>query len=230
MLDLCSIHIITRRELGDRLQEWMQRKVNLPLSRILCSGTATRKLLDLAGLEDSEKIMVSAVCSRPDAARIMHGLVNEVGLSLPGCGVAFTMPISGIGGNGSLNALMGDTKAEEGTNMTSEFKYELLVCIINRGYSEDVMNAARDAGAMGGTIVGAKGTLPKESERFFGMSIASEKEIILILAAACQKKPIMQSIMTKAGIQSPAHTVLFSMPVESVAGLKSIMEAAGEAE
>lgn len=83
---------------------------------------------------------------------------------------------------------------------------------------------------MGGTVIHAKGTNPEGANRFFGMSIADEKEMILILTAAVEKNTIMRAVMDKAGIQSPAHTVMFSLPVESVAGLKSVMAAAGQEE
>jgi len=93
-----------------------------------------------------------------------------------------------------------------------------------------VMDAARSAGAMGGTVLHAKGTNPFGENRFFGMSIADEKEMIMILTAANQKTAIMRAIMDKAGVSSPAHTVMFTLPVESVAGLRSVMIAAGEIE
>ena len=83
---------------------------------------------------------------------------------------------------------------------------------------------------MGGTVLHAKGTNPGGENRFFGMSIADEKEMLLILTAACQKAPIMRAIMDQAGVESPAHTVMFSLPVESVAGLKRVMASAGMAE
>ena len=110
------------------------------------------------------------------------------------------------------------------------FAYELMIAIVNRGHVDDVMDVARQAGAMGGTVLHAKGTSPEGASRFFGMSIADEKEMLMILTAAVQKKAIMRAIMDQAGIQSPAHTVMFSLPVSSVAGLKSVMAAAGQEE
>ena len=114
--------------------------------------------------------------------------------------------------------------------MPNAFLYELIIAIVNRGHVDMVMDAAREAGAMGGTVLHAKGTNPEGANRFFGLSIADEKEMIMILTAANQKAPIMRAIMEKAGVQSPAHTVMFSLPVESVAGLRSVMIAAGEIE
>jgi len=76
----------------------------------------------------------------------------------------------------------------------------------------------------------SSGTNPFGENKFFGMSIADEKEMVMILTAANQKTAIMRAIMDKAGVNSPAHTVMFTLPVESVAGLRSVMIAAGEIE
>ena len=111
-----------------------------------------------------------------------------------------------------------------------EFNHELIVVILNEGYADLVMDAARAAGAGGGTVLHAKGTQPGESSQFFGLSIAEEKEMLLILTAAGDRSRIMRAVMDHAGVQSPAHTVMFSLPVESVAGLRSVMAAAGQRE
>lgn len=80
------------------------------------------------------------------------------------------------------------------------------------------MNAARAAGAMGGTVLHGKGTTSPESEKFLGVSIAKEKEVILIVARKEQKADIMRSIMTRAGADTDAGAVVFSVPVSEVAG------------
>lgn len=77
---------------------------------------------------------------------------------------------------------MGEVK-----EMPDRFLYELIVAIVNRGHVDTVMDAAREAGAMGGTVVHAKGTNPGGTSQFFGMSIAEEKEMLLILSAGCDK-------------------------------------------
>ena len=99
-------------------------------------------------------------------------------------------------------------------------KYELIVVIANHGYSEDVMEAARAQGAGGGTVVHAKGTGLERAEKFLGVSIADEKEIIYIVAKAEKKNAIMRSVMEKAGLESRARSVVFSLPVTDTAGLR----------
>ncbi len=87
-----------------------------------------------------------------------------------------------------------------------------------------VMNAARLAGAAGGTVLHGKGTAGEEAMRFLNISIASEKEVILIVAKKEQKADLMRTVLEKAGPSSEAGTVLFSMPVSSIAGFNMFDE------
>ena len=103
------------------------------------------------------------------------------------------------------------------------FPFDLLVAITERGHVELVMDAARTAGARGGTIIHAKGTGTEFTAKFFGVSIASEKDIALIVVSHKDKDAIMRAIMEKAGIRSAAHTALVSLPAENVVGLTSVM-------
>ena len=99
-------------------------------------------------------------------------------------------------------------------------KYELIVVIANHGYSEEVMDAARKEGAGGGTVIHARGTGLERAEKFLGVSIADEKEMIFIVAKTESKNAIMKSIMENAGLNSRAKAVTFSIPVTDTAGLR----------
>ena len=232
MHDLCMLNLIVRREDDETYAGFLYGNGLEAAHSLPCRGTASKRLLSLMGLEETEKTLLWAMTTRAKARRLMDRLVREMGLDLPGAGIAFTSPVGSVAGVSSLRCLtrgqeiiMGEVK-----EMPDTFLYELIVAIFNRGHVDAVMDAAREAGAMGGTVLHAKGTEPGEKSQFFGMSIAEEKEMLLILTAACDKSRIMRSVMDKAGVQSPAHTVMFSLPVESVAGLKSVMAAAGQAE
>ena len=98
------------------------------------------------------------------------------------------------------------------------YSYELIVAIANEGRTDQVMNAARAAGAAGGTVLHGKGTGSENAEKFYNVSIASEKEVILIVAKAEQKAGIMKAILEKAGPASEAGTIAFSLPTSEVAG------------
>ena len=97
--------------------------------------------------------------------------------------------------------------------------YELIVAIYEKGYTDLVMDAAREAGAGGGTTIRAKGT-GAGAEKFFGLSLAVEKEIVFIVSHVNKKKEIMKAIMQKAGVDTKAHALVFSLPVSETAGFR----------
>lgn len=231
MHDLCLLNVIVRRDQDEQLIAFFQEHGVYAVTAMLCQGTAGKKLLSLLGLEETEKTFLYVMTTRPSAKKLLGGMISELGLDMPGNGVAFTIPVGSIAGASSLKHFTEGQEIILGevSYMTPMFPYELIIAIANRGHADTVMDAARSAGAMGGTVIHAKGTNPCGENRFFGVSIADEKEMLLILTAACQKTAIMRAIMDQAGVESPAHTVMFTLPVESVAGLKSVMAAAGEA-
>ena len=99
-------------------------------------------------------------------------------------------------------------------------KMVTLTVVSNHGHSEEVMEAARAEGAGGGTVIHAKGTGLERAEKFLGVSIADEKELILIVTKTESKNAIMKSIMDHAGLASKARSVVFSLPVTDTAGLR----------
>ena len=191
-------------------------------------GTATGEQLSSYGLDATEKAVVSTVADAEQTRQIFRAAKRKLFIDIPGNGVMMAIPLKSVAGGRTLGFLTDSTQT--GGKPAMDFSHELIMAIMNEGYSDTVMDAARSAGAGGGTVLHAKGTQPGESSQFFGLSIAEEKEMLLILTAAADRSRIMRTIMDKAGVQSPAHTVMFSLPVESVAGLRSVMAAAGQQE
>lgn len=105
-------------------------------------------------------------------------------------------------------------------------KYELIVTITDRGNSQIIMDTARSVGATGGTIIHGKGTGNEKVEKFFGITIQPEKEIIFILSPIDNKEKIMKAINEKTGLREKIQGICFSLPVEDTIGLenKSIVE------
>lgn len=87
--------------------------------------------------------------------------------------------------------------------------FSLIVTIVNRGYSDEVMDAARDAGAKGGTILYAHGAGLHDEETFFGISIHPEKELVLVLADNEIRPAIMQSIVKRVGMTTEGAGITF---------------------
>ena len=192
----------------------------------LCWGTASKSMLDYLGLEKNEKVMFQAIVPDEDAKKLMSGLVSRMGINLPGTGIAVTIPVGSIAGNASMmylvNGEQNDHK-EMGKQM-SEMIYSLITVICEKGCSDMVMDAARAAGAGGGTVVHGKGTANEFTAKFFGVSIATEKEIIYIVSKKSDKTAIMKSIVENAGPTTEARAAAFSLPVDEVVGLCSVME------
>lgn len=97
-------------------------------------------------------------------------------------------------------------------------KFELIITIVNKDYATSLMEAAREVGAKGGTILNARGTGDHSVEKLFGLTIQQEKEVVLILTEVKHKESIMQSIIKSAGLNTPGRGICFSLPVEDFIG------------
>lgn len=97
--------------------------------------------------------------------------------------------------------------------------HELIICIVNNGFSDTVMAAAKDAGARGGTVLNARGTANKEAESFFHIAIQPEKEVVMILVPLNVKDAVLHSLYEKAGLDTMGQGIAFSLPVDNVVGL-----------
>ncbi|MCR4825287.1 MAG: hypothetical protein K5849_08055 [Bacteroidales bacterium] len=92
-------------------------------------------------------------------------------------------------------------------------KYELVICIVNAGFSQNVMEAARTAGAQGGTVLRARGSANPEAEEFFNISIQPDKELVMILVPKEIKDEVIRTIYKEAGLGGDAQGIAFSLPV-----------------
>ena len=193
--------------------------------RTVGAGTAVQEMLATLGLEKSEKAVLFAIITADTWPKIQKALRRQMRIDVPGTGIAFIIPVSSMGGKRALQFLTEHqtfTRMEEST--LKDTHYELLLVIANQGFTDKVMDAARAAGATGGTAVHAKGTGTELAKKFFGVSLAAEKELIFILSAVETRKPIMKAIMEKAGMQTDAQALAFSLPVTDLAGLRQLGE------
>lgn len=98
-------------------------------------------------------------------------------------------------------------------------KYENIICIVNSGFSDEVMSAAREVGASGGTVFSARGTATKEAEKRFDIVIHPDKEVVIILVPAGIKEQVLHALYSKVGLDTPGQGIAFSLPVDDVIGL-----------
>ncbi len=100
-----------------------------------------------------------------------------------------------------------------------KFKHEVIFCVVNAGFSDAVMDAAKQFGARGGTVIHARGTANKEAEKLFEITVQPEKEIVMILVPAEIKNDILHALYRAVGLNTPGQGIAFSMPVDEVVGL-----------
>ena len=225
MSELSLMITIVDRQRPRRFIEFYERSSVTKLLATVGRGTAASEILDYFGLEDNEKTILFSVLTGEVWKQVRRGLQSEMQIDVPGTGIAFTIPLSSIGGKKQLQFLTDGQNFVKGEETTmKETKNELLVVVANQGYTEMIMDAARGMGAGGGTVIHAKGTGMEKAEQFLGVSLASEKEMVFIVVKREDKNAVMRAIMEKAGLSSKAKSIVFSLPVTSTAGMR-LMEA-----
>lgn len=193
-------------------------------------GTAKTEILDLLGIGETPKDIIFSVLPEGRTRKAISRLKHTLQFDNPGHGIAFTIPITSVAGQKALKHMLGDTESNVCVVETAqkekemdEKQYDLIVAIVNNGHADDVMDAARPAGARGGTVVHARGAGIKEAEKFFGITIQPEKEMVFILCHHDEKGPIMEAICKQNGITTEAHGVVFSLPAFDVTGVARML-------
>ncbi len=226
MNGLKYMFVITNREFTEQFTDFFKEKELGGVLSWFSDGTATASTLYHLGLEKSEKVTFSVMLRDELVPEIKKELLTRMNLSGAGNGIAVFVPVDGLGGESAKKYLIGHNPIEkrEDTNMNdTPSKFVLLITIADKGYTESVMDAARSAGAAGGTVVRAKGT-GASIAKFFGVSISEEKEMVYIVSKRETRDNIMRAIMQKAGKDTDAHGVVFSLPVDSVCGIAAFEE------
>lgn len=192
------------------------------------SGTAGSEILKRFGLASTEKRIVMTVATGAQQRMIFQMARKLLYLDIPGNGILAAIPIKAVAGRQTLSYLT-DSEITGGTP-SMDFEYELIVVVINAGYADAVMDAAREAGAGGGTVLHAKGTGSMRGEKFYNMRFADEKDMVYIVAHKSEKAAVMKAVNQKAGPDSEARGICFSLPISSVMGLRSRVMDENESE
>lgn len=220
---------ILNRDLEESYREYFRKNQIGPILSVLANGTASKSILDYLGIEKAEKIVMQSVVPTGAVPALMRGLVTRMGINLPGAGIAMSIPLESIGGNVSLRALtQGQNISATEENSMKENVFSLILVIAEKGRSDMVMDAAREAGARGGTVVHGKGTANAQTARIFGVAIAPEKELIYIATRRSDKDSIMRAILEQAGPKTAAKAICFSLPVDDVVGLTTLTDSVGK--
>lgn len=177
-------------------------------------GTAHSQILNYLGLGEAEKEVFFSIRAEERAYELMDALDEKLEFVRPGHGMAFIADIR----HGCYHKPVRIAQLEGDSEMETE-NHELIMAVVNRGYTDDVMEAARGAGANGGTVLHARGCGLSGAEKFFGVTIQPEKEVIMIVAHDNNTCDIMDAIAEKCGPETDAGAISFAMPVSHVRGV-----------
>ena len=218
-MELYQLMAVVDRETEPRLEAIFQSAGTAVGLSQPASGTAGSEVLARFGLADTEKRIVMTVASSSQQRMIFQMARKLLYLDIPGNGILAAIPVKAVAGQQTLSFLT-DSEITGGVP-SMDFEYELIVVVLNAGYADMVMDAAREAGAGGGTVLHAKGTGSTRSEKFFSVRFADEKDMIYIVAHKSEKAAIMKAVSQKAGPSTEARGICFSLPISDVMGLRS---------
>lgn len=225
MSEIYMLVTITSRNMTRKFIDFYKHK-GLDVSVVSVGmGTAASEILDYFGLDGTEKGILFQFVSGERWKEVKLELQRKMKIDVPGIGIAFLIPLSSIGGKKALRYLLcGQDFDKEEESSLKETKYELLVIIANQGYTEMVMEAAREVHAAGGTLIHARGTGVENAEKFLGVTLVPEKDMIFMVVKREIKNEIMRAIMDKAGLETKARSIVFSLPVTDTAGMRLMDE------
>ncbi|MBR3704792.1 MAG: hypothetical protein IKM11_04850 [Oscillospiraceae bacterium] len=185
------------------------------------NGSADSAMLELLGFGENKKSVMVSVLDIPRSEQVFAAVEEKMNISKPGKGIMFSVPLTGA--TAFLVGLMDSENtntAQKGRDFEmAEHEFELIITIITKGYFPDVKAAANAAGARGGTLIHALGMGGEEAQKFLGIAIQPEKDLIFNVVRREEKTKIMKAIAEKAGINTQGRGIIFSLPVDAAMGL-----------
>ena len=103
--------------------------------------------------------------------------------------------------------------------MMQETCYAMIIVAVREGFSDDVIDTAVKAGANGGSVIRGRRRGSEAVVQFLGISMQEEQDFVMIIVPKKKKSHIMQEISSVCGLQSEAHGIIFSVPVDEVLGI-----------
>jgi hypothetical protein len=188
-------------------------------------GTARSSYMSYFGFDEVEKRVAFSLFPERVERSLLANLNKGLRLFLPGRGIAFTVPLSGISNLVEGAVLAGVDKNEKQDARASSNKkekktmHELVIAVINKDFTDVAIDAARDAGATGATVFHTKSANNAKFEQLIGTSLSQETDSVFFLTTTEYKSKIMEAIRDSAGLKTDGGAVIFSLPVDTMVGI-----------
>ncbi len=171
---------------------------------VMGRGTASNTILQALGFGDTAKDMVFIVTNSAQKAAVRDAMIRAAADKKPHFGILFSVKVSRLMKTGVVSG--------EDCQMNEKTAHRLITVIINKGFADDAMAAARKAGAGGGTIINARGTAAEGDAKFFGVEIVPEKDMLLILADSDKSDAILEAVRALPCLAKPGSGIVFCTP------------------
>ncbi len=169
-------------------------------------GLAKSNVSAVLGLGESTKDIILMIVDGSVENAVKNAVVAASSREKAGFGEFFSL---------AVNSLMKTSHITEGdADKMSETQNEMISVIVNKGYADDVMVAARKAGAGGGTVINARGTAREDDAKFFGMHIVPEKEMLLIVVKSSIKETVLSAIKDLKCLSEPGSGIAFCSAID----------------
>lgn len=174
----------------------------------------------ILGAGETKKDLICTVVESEKKSKIIDAILQAAENEKSGFGEIFTLDVDNLMKAGTIagNLDGGNNMSEEDKNL-NEIPRDMITVIVNKGYADDVMFAARKAGATGGTVINARGTAREDDEKFFGVHIVPEKDMLVIVVEHYKKQSVLNAIGELKCLKEPGMGIAFVSPVGDFAFL-----------
>ncbi|OYQ68182.1 P-II family nitrogen regulator [Aerococcus sp. 1KP-2016] len=179
---------------------------------VLCEGTVSNSFLQLMGLDESKKELLITLAPKDKEDEVHCALTEGLHLNKKGVGILFSSDTSSVYGSRLYHHDFEENEQTMGN-------YQLLVTIVDRDKGDEVVDAARRAGAKGATILHGRGIGTAETAKLFYIEMQPEKEVVLLVVESEKVDHIATTIKAELQLDLPGKGVTFSIPVNAVSGL-----------
>lgn len=216
---------ITREEDQKKIEEILD-SMNAPLCfQFRGKGTAPSEMMDIFGLRGTTRLLTGVLLSKSQVQPLFETMNRQLSFRHKGGGIAITVPVNGCQSHvlQTLNDAVRDEMKEalkgDEEEMREKSEHVLIWVSVASGYSDDVVDAARTAGAKGGTVIKGRRRSTEQVSHYFGISMQEEQDFVMIVVPRDKKNETMAAITSVCGLGTDAHGIVLALPVDDVMGL-----------
>lgn len=208
------IYVIVNFGLGSKVVKYAKENEIFGGTIFLGKGTVNNRILELLELSEIRKEIVIMLAEQTIVAKFLDKFSKKFKLDKPNHGIAFSSSIIDVLGKNQCKC--SGKRKDGGVEGTM---YNSIYVIVDKGKAENVITAAKKAGARGGTIINARGSGIHETSKLFSMDIEPEKELVLILADINLTDEITYNIKKDLKIDEPGNGIIFVQSVNKTYGI-----------